>query len=234
MKLSISQKFYIKFSHKKRLLILGDSHTSVFDDAIFRKAISNRYQLFIETVGGATISGLVNPNSKTNAQAIFESAFCKIKPDVLITQMGEVDTGFVIWYRAQKHKSSVEEMLELCVNNYCDFLKKYQGNQKTIVLSAPQPTIRDNQDWGEIANLRKEISASQQERTKLTLAFNSKMEENARALGVNFINLDTESIGDDGLVAPFLLNDDNNDHHYAQEPYLALIMKHLGNLLIEK
>jgi hypothetical protein len=210
---------------------MGDSHTAVFNEEGMKKFLRKNYDSFVETVGGATISGLTNPNSKTNANAIFNSTHNLIKPDVLITQIGEVDTGFVIWYRAQKYRASVSEMLNQCIDNYRALLTQYQGKEKTIVISAPLPTIQDNQDWGEVANARKEIKATIAERTALTIEFNTSIEKMTKELGLNFINLDIESAGNDGLVAKFLLNTNMSDHHYCRKAYARLIKKHLETIL---
>jgi hypothetical protein len=50
-------------------------------------------------------------------------------------------------------------------------------------------------------------------------------------LGLNFINLDSESAGNDGLVAKFLLNTNMSDHHYCRKAYARLIKKHLETIL---
>jgi hypothetical protein len=231
MKLSVLQQVSLSLSRKKRLLVMGDSHAAIFNAPEFRQAFKRSYRCFVETVGGATISGLKNPNSKTNAQVIFKNTFSQIQPNVLITQLGEVDTGFVIWYRAQKYQASVTTMMQSCIENYKSFLTDYQGIDKTIVISAPLPTIKDNQEWGEIANLRKEVTASQSERTELTVEFNARVETMTRELGLHHVNLDPESIGKNGLVAEFLLNQNRNDHHYSRQAYLTILMKHIKRII---
>jgi hypothetical protein len=50
-------------------------------------------------------------NSKTQAMVIFRCYFYNLKPDIVITLIGEVDTGFVFWYRATKKEQFVEEVL---------------------------------------------------------------------------------------------------------------------------
>jgi hypothetical protein len=231
IKLSTFQQILLKLSHKKRLLVIGDSHTAVFSDPALHKLLSKDYRSFVQTVGGATISGLTNPNSKTNAKASFEGAFEQIKPHVVISQIGEVDTGFVIWYRAQKHQASVDSMLKQCIDNYRALLLDCAGLDKTIVISAPLPTIKDDQDWGEVANLRKEVKATMLERTALTIEFNNKIKKVTEELGIDFIDLDPESLGVNGVVVDYLLNDDSNDHHYCRKAYLSLLSKHLKAII---
>src|SRR5687767_9103177 len=96
---------------RERILVLGDSHASVFKHWRFRFHLPrSRFQLCI--VGGATVSGLDNPNSKTQAAAHFENALLSSNPTRIITLLGEVDTGFVIWYRAKKYRQPVESLLD--------------------------------------------------------------------------------------------------------------------------
>ncbi|MFC4700145.1 SGNH/GDSL hydrolase family protein [Glaciecola siphonariae] len=231
MKLSFVQKAQIALSKKKRLLVLGDSHASIFSEKGFQRLCDSQYRCYVESVGGATISGLTNPNSKTNALASFKQSYEQIKPDVVITQIGEVDTGFVIWYRAQKYNAPVTEMLNKALNNYRELLSTFRGKDKTIAISAPLPTIRDKQDWGEIANARKEVSATQAQRTELTLQFNQAVNKICGDVGVEFINLDDDSLGPNGVVADYLINSDKNDHHYDKASYLPLLIKHLNGVL---
>ena len=70
----------------------------------------------------------------------------------VITLLGEVDTGFVIWYWAQKHSSSLAQSLKRAAKTYCRFIDKIAKKHSVICLSAPLPTISDDNDWGGVAN----------------------------------------------------------------------------------
>lgn len=209
---------------KSEILVLGDSHARVFSDP--RIAIPG-YWFNVISVGGATISGLKNPNSVTQAQPIFEKAIGRNKGNICITLLGEVDTGFVIWYRAKKHGINVEDILEQTISNYIEFIEKISRDRHVIIIGAPLPTIEDGQDWGEISNARKEVTASQVQRTDLTLELNQRMEHYAKESGVMFINLDTESLGQNGAVKNELLNSDRQNHHYDKEEYIKILKKKL-------
>lgn len=215
----------------KTVLIIGDSHVAVFLNKHLRRAFPNWY-FKVSMVGGATASGLENPNSKTQAYKIFRNSILSTPADKTIMLLGEVDTGFVIWYRAEKYGASVEEMLGRAVDNYVRLIQEAKGNSEIICISTPLPTISDNQDWGEVANERKNIRASQKERTELTLLFNKKMREKCLSMGATFISLDRESQGEDGLVKRSLLNSDPSDHHYEQSRYAEILVSklriHLG------
>ena len=217
---------------RKRVLVIGDSHAEVFLSKRFVYSFPNIF-FDICSVGGATISGLSNPNSKTNAHRIFtEKLYDDKKKDAVIILLGEVDTGFVIWYRAHKYREPIEKMLAKALVNYFSLIDKVSEKYKTIIISAPLPTIPDGDVKGEVANLRREVKASQKERTKLTLKFNSEVKR--YCLGrknTEFIDLDPVSLGKNGLVQERLLNKNRADHHYDKDAYAKLLIPFLRNIL---
>jgi lysophospholipase L1-like esterase len=221
----------MRISSKKKVLVLGDSHTWIFENEKFKSRYQNDFNIYVQRVGGATISGLTNPNSATNAKQLFEYAYRSVSPEVVILQLGEVDIGFVIWYRAQKHEVNIEDAFARCIENYGNFIQRCAGKEKTIVISTPLPTIKDDQDWGDIANARREVNANQRARTEMTLRFNKEIKTLAKKLGALYLDLDSQSIGPDSLVAPFLLNADKNNHHYQEDVYLNIVMEHLEPIL---
>lgn len=208
---------------KESILVLGDSHASVFDSWRFRTHFPRtKFKLCI--VGGATVSGFQNPNSQTQALLKFRDALKVANPTIVITLLGEVDTGFVIWYRAEKWSQPVDEMLQVALDNYEKLLFESASTADLIAISAPLPTIRDGQQWGEIANLRKSVTASQHMRTRLTLDFNHAVADRVMRMKQTYISLDRMSIGDDGLVADWLINADPSDHHYSKPQYAKLLI----------
>ena len=202
------------------VLVLGDSHSGIFHED---GALIFGYWYNVVCCPGATISGLKNPNSVTQAQPIFEKALQSYSGRICILLLGEVDAGFVIWYRAEKYGLDVQEVFEQAISNYIDFIEGIPKDKHVIVISAPLPTIRDGQDWGEVANLRKEVTATQVERTRLTIQLNQRMKAYAESSGVEFIALDDESLGPDGIVKKELLNEGSDDHHYERGKYIALL-----------
>lgn len=227
MKLSYLERLKLKVSNKKRLLVIGDSHTSVFNCKEFKNEVSQKYNSYVATVGGATVSGLTNPNSKTNSKQIFDEYIQVLQPDVLIILLGEVDVGFLLWHQSQKHQKNIDELLGFCLTKYDDFLESHLGKESTIVISLPLPTIKDGQDWGEIANARKTIKATLRQRTELTLAFNRQLKQLCKHKNLLYIDLDKESLGSDNLVTSNLLSENKNNHHYENSAYLRLLLKYL-------
>lgn len=215
------------FSCKKHL-VLGDSHARIFKDYRFKMHFP--FTSFdVCNVEGATVSGLENPNSKTNALKIFREKLKKGKSSKkIIFLIGEVDTGFVIWYRAEKHNSSVDAMLNLALSNYYNLLSEALEFGDLLVISTPLPTIGDDNDWGEVAGLRKEVRASQLERTQLTLLFNRNVESFCLKNKIGYLNLDKESLGPNGVVEKKLINSDKNDHHYKASTYANLIVHRIS------
>lgn len=215
---------------KIEVLVLGDSHAKVFRDEYIGKYFPNHI-FNVVLVGGATASGLENPNSVTGANSIFLDAIEKSRANKIIFLLGEVDTGFVIWYRQKKYGTSVEDMTDKAVSSYMKLIHKAASNHRPIVISAPLPTIEDGNDWGEIANFRREVTATQYERTQLTIKFNKKVAELCKCFGYDYIDLDDESLGDKGLVKMELLSMDKNDHHYNYEVYAELVSRQINKLL---
>lgn len=217
-------------SNMNEILVLGDSHTPIFNHPAFNKNFAG-FNFNVVTVIGATASGLENPNTKTQAYPIFKAALNKSTAKKVIIMLGEVDTGFVIWYRANKYQESVSAMMDRAITSYSNFLKELSTRFDVICISTPLPTIQDDNDWGDVANARKEVTASLRERTDLTLKFNRVIQSFCHQHSISYVMLDEESLGHDGLIAKQLINSDPNDHHYAPDSYSELLVKHLASLL---
>ncbi|MBP0017231.1 MAG: SGNH/GDSL hydrolase family protein [Cyanobacteria bacterium SBLK] len=214
----------------QEILVLGDSHVSVFRHEHFRTSFP-KYYFHVIGIIGATVSGFKNPNSKTKALSIYKNYIKRTTAKIMIVLLGEVDVGFVIWYRAAKYKTSVAEMLEEALTNYQKFLLTTSEKFKIICISAPLATIKDGQDFGEVANARKSVTATQQQRTELTLQFNQRMQDFCQQHEIVYLSLDRESLGSDGLVDSKLLNSKLTNHHYNRKVYAEMIAKHLKTII---
>jgi hypothetical protein len=215
----------------EEVLVLGDSHSRVFHSRILRSSLK-RHFFNVLNIGGATASGLDNPMSKTKAYSLFSSALQQTKANKVILMLGEVDTGYVIWYRAKKYNEEVGSMLERTVTTYQGFVEKVaHSGFSPVCVSTALPTIKDTAPRGEVAKARAIITASQKERTELTLEFNRQVARFCEELGAAFIDLDPQSLGPDGLVKPELLNPDPSNHHYHRPAHARLLAPHLVRLL---
>lgn len=210
----------------KEVLVLGDSHAQIFSSRELRAAFP-LYYFNVVAVHGATVSGLENPNSKTQAMPTFMDNFDRSKANTVIVSIGEVDIGFVVWYRAEKYKTEVSSILDDVLRSYQKFLLLLAKDHRVFCVSVPLPTIKDGQEWGKVANARREVNASQRDRTKLTVRFNKSVSAFCEKEGIQYLNFDDESIGDDGLVDVRLLNKIPTDHHYEPLAYVAMMVPKL-------
>lgn len=210
----------------KSVLVLGDSHVSLFKQAYWQRA-TPAFQWQVNAVVGATLSGLQNPNSKTQAGDILKKTLAEQNADVIVLCLGEVDTGFVIWFRSERDGIDVHRAAQQAIENYCALIEKCSSQAKVVVLSTPLPTLQDGSTAGSIAKARSSVNASQQERTELTCWFNNQIKIWCKQNGISYVDLDRISKGSDGLVSASLRHPDPKNHHYNPKQYKKLLLQKL-------
>jgi hypothetical protein len=105
--------------------------------------------------------------------------------------LGEVDCSYIIWRRAAREGIPVDEQLEWTLDRYLALLSDVRrySRRAVLVFSAPRPTLPDNsEEWGEIARRRVDVTATQRERTELTLRFNAEVARRCAAAGFVFVD----------------------------------------------
>ena len=217
----------------RKIHFIGDSHAGVFWDMEFSPLYFWRITPKIKVVHGATATGLANPNSKTQALGIFENYLKEEvnKDDYVVFQLGEVDCGFAIWYRAEKHGLSIQKQTQLAIDNYSSLIQKSSAinGKKTIICSAVLPTIQEGYNFGEVANLRKEVKANIKERTQLTLGFNSMLRKLAEKNCLAFIDLDKSLLDEKtSIIHSKFLHKDPANHHLNSSSLAKIISKELS------
>lgn len=217
---------------RAHVVCLGDSHLSVFYAGLHPEvALHEAERAWFDPymVTGATARGLTNPFSQTNALNIFRRRLEFAAPwQPVVFQLGEVDCGFLIWYRAKEHGKSVESELEETLDHYTQFLGelRVRGFERVIALTAPLPTVRDAHDWKGRLHARRHIDVSQRDRTDLTLRYNEQLAR--RADGFTVLDVTTPTLDPvTRLVAPEFVRPDPSDHHMAPEPYGRVIADRL-------
>jgi hypothetical protein len=201
-----------------KILVLGDSHSNIFN-------YCNKKQtdIFFEVieVPGATAQGSVNPNNNTNSLNIFKEKLNNIKQNefqYIIINLGEVDCGYLIWYRKNKYNITIDEQLKITTNNLFDFINSqllsYFEPYQIILNGSVLPTIKNNTDKKYLKGARSEVNASQINRTLLTLKYNSILKNHSFVNGYNYMDitnyiLDTKT----NVVNNLFLNKNKYDHH---------------------
>ena len=226
----VFHEFVKKSRNKKSILVLGDSHTRVFC-YINKKQLMPNVDFKVVTVNGATAQGACNPNSKTNALAKFrKSLVSERKHDNVIIMLGEVDCGFVIWYRKEKYDTSIDEQLDNSVTKLFQFIDndvitKYRAEQITVI-GANLPTLFDHRNVSnKVANLRKDVKTSIRDRTDLTLRYNDILKKECTKRGYKYIDIVKDTIDPiTKLVDKRYLHENKNNHHLS-EAKTALLWK---------
>jgi len=201
-----------------KIYAVGDSHSRVFSK------IANITNCFVD---GGTNMGLKNPHSKTNARKRITNFFNdkKVNEDTLIFLMGEVDCGFVIWYRKEKYNDTLESQFNESLNNYFDFILEFKDRfKKVCICDVPPPTIGDNDKViGEVANKRLGIKATLKERTDLTIKYNNKISEFCEEHNFTHLKYTEEILNEDGVVDKSYKNKNPKDHHLDSDKYSKLL-----------
>jgi len=216
-----------KIRTKPKMFVFGDSHARVFN--YINSNYERDFNFNVTAIGGATAQGLANPRSKTDALKIFNEKidlYCK-KSDFLFFFLGEVDCGFVIWYRSQKYNESIGIQFERSLKNYEQFLNaiKMKGYRNIFIIETILPTIFDGFE-GQIAHERSEVKVSLKKRTELTIKYNERLKEIAAINNFGFVKI-TKDILDrsTGLIKISLLNKDKTNHHLEESKFASILVK---------
>ena len=202
----------------RKWLFLGDSHLETIKWGADNGFLYGESEFCI--VPGATAVGMRNPNSITNALAIFrEASLPQIQGATPVVHLGEVDCGFVIWWRAKKLGESIDTQLLEAVEAYFEFIDSLieAGYRTVVVTGATMPTIIDGQDWGDVANKRREVSASLSERIALTKSYNAELRKSAERRKLPFLDISDTITDSSGAVSAEFRNPDPLDHHLNKE-----------------
>ena len=203
------------------ILFFGDSHAQHYIKWGANN-IQNEIKFDVCFVGGATAQGAVNPGSKTKALSIYRETLERKKNDnydYVGIMLGEVDCGFVIWYRAKKYNQNIQEQIMLAANNLEEFLKndveKVFPKDKVVVVGATLPTIKNNTDKKFLSGARSEVDASLQERIDCTFEYNKQLAIMAKNNKYLYFDISDETFDQENYcVFSQFLNKNPHDHHF--------------------
>jgi len=219
------------FSQNKVIMhCIGDSHLCVYRYILKHRLLKETMLKFC-MVEGATLSGIENPNSKTQAGPII-SRYLDNKvgsKHVVLVCLGEVDCGFVIWYQAEKYNEDIEIYFQKALGNCCALLLELQSRSKRVIVSSiPLPTIKDGIIDGWVAQARGEIKASLRQRTDLTMRFNRGIRMFCAENNLDFLNIESYIINEKTmLLDEKYLNSNERDHHLSDSAYAPVVINEL-------
>jgi hypothetical protein len=204
----------------------GDSHVRVFE-RVRRDHLLEGTWIDVAGVPGATALGLANPNSRTNAFALFERSLRRVPlARRLLFMLGEVDCGFLVWYLSIAEGTSVDDQFERSLRSYETYLERLlaSGRRRLAVTSVLPPTVQDYASWPGLRNARREVRASIEDRTALTIAYNARLRDWTEAHDCAYLDLESSVIDPTtGIVDRAYLHPDPSNHHLAPGPLAVLV-----------
>lgn len=216
------------FSAAFPVYYLGDSHVRYFKKAA-KFGLLSPHELSGVEVGGATAVGMRNPNAKTNALGRFRD-WIRDKPRkaVVVIHLGEVDCGYVIWYRADKYEEPVEVQMKSSIDAYFEFVDELRdlGFRRIVITGATLPTITDDDQIGEVVVKRSSITATQLERTDLTRRYNAALRHEAESRGLPYIDIDVDVLDPKTGVVDMRMRNPNPKDHHMNGPVAAVHWSH--------
>jgi hypothetical protein len=222
-----------------KLLALGDSHLDALKFAADLSLLAVDETDFC-IVPGATAVGLRNPNAITNALAQFRAAAVAASHQDathVLVHLGEVDCGFVMWWRQQKYGDSIEYQLHESLAAYRDFIFELQGMgfSRICITGASLPTIRDGVDFGEVASKRSSIKSSLEARTRLTQMYNDELLRMAKENFLSYFDISVAVINkSSGVVADYFRSSDPCDHHMDKMKTVGIWSLLCNDFILEK
>lgn len=157
------------------------------------------------------------------------------RADKILIMLGEVDCGFVIWVRSKRYNISIDDQINISVNNLFTFVDniiatKNYTNKDIIICGSILPTIKDNTDKKFLCGARSDVDVSQLERTKKTIEYNNLLKINCHKYGYNYIEIVNDILGKDGIVRDEFLNSNSANHHLDNEKTYKLWLSKLKTI----
>ena len=203
----------------RRILVLGDSHSAVFEYC-FDQSLLTPHWLNCEIVGGATAYGLNNDHSSTGGWQKFCAGLTRYPSfDTVMIVLGECDCSYALWKLAERADLPPERLLDRSLAGIRRLVGKVRENPKVgkvVLVGAFLPTIQDHLADKQENELRREIRATQAERTRLVLTYNAGLCALALELAVDYFDISEPLLDPQtGLICPQYI-DRPLDHHLSQ------------------
>ena len=218
---------YLKKSQNAKLIkVIGDSHTSIFD------AYTGSEFIFDQTrVHGATARGSANPKTKTNSLEQFRNGLKGPKAKKVIIGLGEVDCGYIIWWRNAFKNETIEKALTDSMDGMFNFIQseilQIYEPKDVIIMSVIPPVIEDNTNPNFLEGRRAEVNPSIEDRYELTVKWNNVLAERCNKLGYTCININSEITDSNNRVLNKYRNPNALNHHLWEYSTLDVVLNKL-------
>ena len=107
-----------------------------------------------------------------------------------------------------------------------------KGHDRIGVVSVAPSTIDDYAKWKGLGSARREVTASIEERTALTVAYNHELAAWARRTSSAFLDLDPDLLDPStGLVVPRFIHADPTEHHLDPDALTEVLVERIQELL---
>jgi len=198
------------------IFVVGDSHVEKWIHTNRTKSSKEYFNIIgINGHPGKTAQGMSKQSNKNLMTLAISKHVNEI--DCLIIELGEVDCGYTIWSRINRHNTTIQEEIEFATTKLMDlakFAKKF-GVKKVMLLGPIVPLVKEyGKDTPKALWKRKEIDATHKERTQLVIDFNLTLKQKSK--NNKFLYVDINDI----------LLDPNTG--VAREKYQNKINHHLG------
>ena len=230
--------------------IFGDSHSR-----IFKKINLNKYDIDVESISGASLSGLTNKNSQLQVKNKILNYLQNNKPSFLILKFGQVDIDLQYYFKIvmKNQKINKEIYIRNMINNYIKFiheLSKIYPKNKIIIYGINPPSLIDKQKCFEYTlriiaekNINEDIKTkllnnieSIQQRTSFSKLFNDTCKYYCNKNNIKYTEVFHEMIENNIIMSKYT---NNNDHHIKGienensnfEPTNSLFKKSLINII---
>jgi hypothetical protein len=220
------RKSAVKFSRRvlnrlrggRRILVLGDSHCGVFEYG-FDHGLLDPHWLNCEIVGGATAYGLNNDQSATGAWQKYVAALKRYpRFDFVVIVLGECDCSYALWKKAEKLQVLPSVLIEHSmqgIRRLVALVKNRRQVRNIILVGSILPTIEDAMAKAQAIVVRREVAATQQERTRLVLDYNLALSQLAREMGVGYFDLTAQTIDQQTGLLDRRFSAAPDDHHVS-------------------
>jgi len=183
--LILVQQFFRKVFKKKIITVIGDSHSLLFQNPLFK----------IKYIGPATAFKLGYKDSTTQSRKKIIKILNGISPSsTVLLVFGEIDCRLHIYNVHRKKNIPLDKVISSTVETYGDFIrylmKKYPKMTFVVCAIFPQGE-QDN-----VYNV--EFYATREKRQEITMKFNKKLRTTCDKSNIDFIDVWNRLVTSDG------------------------------------